>query len=113
MLQIKLNDTQRAELQQLARQAVGRVSERAHFVLLSDQGCSSPEIAQLTGYDTATVRTWLRAYAKRDIAGPEDVSIFARHGSAGFRPRWSTRKDDGRETPAIETVDGTGRSGWV
>ncbi len=73
MLRIKLNDTQRAELRQLARQAVGRVSERAHFVLLSDQGHSPPEIAQLMGYDTATVRTWLWAYAQHDIAGLEDA----------------------------------------
>ncbi|GAB4546587.1 MAG: IS630-like element ISEc33 family transposase [Anaerolineae bacterium] len=60
-------------MRQLARQAVGRVSERAHFVLLSDQGHSPPEIAQLMGYNTATVRTWLQAYAQRGIAGLKDA----------------------------------------
>jgi transposase len=62
MLRITLNDTQRAELRQLARQAVGRVSERAHFVLLSEQGHSPPAIGRLLGYEAATVRTWLAAY---------------------------------------------------
>jgi transposase len=73
MLRIKLNDTQRAELRQLARQAVGRISERAHFVLLSDQGYSPPQIGKLLGYDTATVRTWLWSYVKHGIAGLKDA----------------------------------------
>jgi transposase len=73
MLRIALNDTQRAELRQLSRQAVGRVSERAHFVLLSDQGYSPPEIGALMGYDAATVRTWLAAYAQRGAAGLKDA----------------------------------------
>jgi transposase len=73
MLHITLNDTQRAELRQLARQAIGRVSERAHFVLLSDQGHSPPEIGDLMGYDTATVRTWLKAYQDQSCAGLDDA----------------------------------------
>jgi hypothetical protein len=43
-VRITLNDVQRQELRRLAREAVGRISERAHFVLLSDQGKSVPEI---------------------------------------------------------------------
>jgi transposase len=73
MLRIQLNDTQRAELRQLARQAVGWVSERTHFVLLSDQGYSPPEIGGLMGYDSATVRSWLHAYADHGVAGLEDA----------------------------------------
>lgn len=73
MLRIKLNDAQRAELRQLARQAVGRISERAHFVLLSDQGHSPPEIGQWMGYEAATVRTWSQAYEAKGIAGLQDA----------------------------------------
>jgi len=73
MLHITLNDTQVTELRQLARQAVGRVSERAHFVLLSYQGYSPPEIGALMGYDAATVRTWLKAYQARQCAGLDDA----------------------------------------
>lgn len=73
MLRIKLNDTQRAELCQVARQAIGRVSERAHFVLLSAQGYSPPEIGDLMGYDADTVRTWGHAYQDHGCAGLEDA----------------------------------------
>ena len=61
---IQLTETQRAQLRQLARQVIGRVSERVHFVLLSDQGKSVPEIADLFGYSTETVYTWLERYAQ-------------------------------------------------
>jgi len=34
------------------------------------------------------------------------VSIFARHGATGFRPRWSTSKGGALLTPAAKTDDG-------
>ena len=49
MLRITLDDTQRAALRQFARQSVGRLSERAHFVLLSDQGLAPTQIGRLMG----------------------------------------------------------------
>lgn len=82
MLHITLNDTQVAELCQWARQAVGRVSERAHFVLLSHQGYSPPEIGRLMGYDAATVRTWLKAYQAHACAGLEDAPRSGRPAKA-------------------------------
>jgi putative transposase len=82
MLHITLNDTQVAELRQLARQAVGRVSERAHFVLLSHQGYSPPEIGRLMGYDAVTVRTWLKAYRTHQCAGLDDAPRSGRPAQA-------------------------------
>jgi len=38
---------------------------------------------------------------------PPPVSIFARHGATDFRPRWSTRKSDARETPDEKMIGGT------
>jgi len=73
MLRTTLHDTQDAQLRQLAREAVGRVSERAHFVLLSAQGYAPPAIARLMGYDVATVRYWLKAYQRREVAGLYDA----------------------------------------
>jgi len=73
MLRISLNDTARTELRQLARQAIGRVSERAHFVLLSAHGYAPPDIAELLGYDAVTVRIWLKAYRERGVAGLADA----------------------------------------
>jgi transposase len=71
-IRIELNDAQREELRQLARQATGRVSERAHFVLLSDKGKSVPEIAELMDYSAETVYTWLERYRLAGVAGLED-----------------------------------------
>jgi transposase len=73
MLQLEVHDSECAELRQVARQAVGRVSERAHFVLLLGQGYSPPEIGRLLGYDVQTVRTWLTAYQRQGCAGLEDA----------------------------------------
>jgi len=72
MLRTTLNVAQRTELRQLSRQAVGRVSERAHFVRMSAAGCSAPMIGRLMGYDAATVRHWLKAYRRRGSAGLRD-----------------------------------------
>jgi len=72
MLRVQLNEEQRRELQARARQEVGRVSERIHFVLLSDQGKSPPEIAALLGYSVATVRQWLTRYQDKGLAGLYD-----------------------------------------
>jgi transposase len=72
LFRITLNNTQKLELQQVARQAIGRTSERAHFVLMCSQGYSAPEIGRLMGYDTQTVCTWLRTYQNRACPGLAD-----------------------------------------
>jgi transposase len=71
-IQITLSGEQRQELRRLAREAVGRVSERAHFVLLSDQGKSVPEIGALMGYSAQAVYPWLERYQQQGIAGLYD-----------------------------------------
>ena len=73
MLQLEVHNSDSVELRQLARQAVGRVSERAHFVLLAAQGYSPPEIGKLLGYDAQTVRIWLKAYQRQRCAGLDDA----------------------------------------
>lgn len=73
MLRLELDDSECAELRQLARHAVGRVCERVHFVLLSGRGYSPPEIGELFGYDVQTVRTWLKAYQRQGCAGLDDA----------------------------------------
>ena len=42
-----LTDGQRQALERLRRRAVGRVSQRAHMVLLSARGYSVPRIAEI------------------------------------------------------------------
>ena len=46
----------------------------------------------------------LRASFERFKA--KKMSIFARYGATDFRPRWATRRDGARETPAEKVVDG-------
>lgn len=72
MLRVRLNEEERRDLQARARQEVGRVSERIHFVLLSDQGKSPAEIAALFGYSVATVRRWLTRYQAEGLEGLYD-----------------------------------------
>jgi transposase len=72
VIRFQLTPEQRMELLVLARQAVGRVSERAHFVLASDRGKSVPEIAEFMGYSAETVSSWLERYRAEGIAGLED-----------------------------------------
>lgn len=80
---IQLTEVQRAELRHLARQAIGRVSERVHFVLFSDQGKTVPEIADLFGYSAETVYTWLQRY---DQAGAEGLVDQPRSGRPKQEP---------------------------
>lgn len=72
MIRIQLNEEERTTLRARARQEVGRLSERIHFVLLSDQGKSPPEIAAIFGHSTATVRQWLKRYRDKGLDGLYD-----------------------------------------
>lgn len=72
MIHIHLSEEERETLQARARLETGRVSQRIHFVLLSDQGKSPPEIASISGYSTATVRQWLKRYRSKGIEGLYD-----------------------------------------
>jgi transposase len=72
MIRVRLTDEHRRELRLLARREVGRVSERIHFVLLSDQGKSPPQIADLFGYSAASVRQWLERYLAQGVQGLYD-----------------------------------------
>src|SRR5438874_1837552 len=73
MIHIQVTDAQRRELEQVSRQAVGRVALRAHMVLLSVRGYSVPQIAALHDCGCDVVRTWLHRYAQEGVAGLEDA----------------------------------------
>jgi transposase len=50
------------ELKRMTRQAIGRVSQRAHVILLSAQRYTVPELATLFAMSHATVRFWIRRF---------------------------------------------------
>ncbi len=63
---------QRQALERLRRRAVGRISQRAHMVLLSARGYSVVEIAQVFDVGEDVVRTWLHRYQQEEPAGLAD-----------------------------------------
>src|SRR5437870_282393 len=72
MIHMQVTDEQRRELQQVSRQAVGRVALRAHMVLLSGRGYDVPTIAGIHDCGEDVVRTWLHRYATDGVAGLAD-----------------------------------------
>ena len=72
MIRMDLSDEQRRELQQVSRQAVGRVALRAHMVLLCVRGYRVPQIAQIHDCGEDVVRLWLHRYRTVGIAGLAD-----------------------------------------
>jgi transposase len=72
MIFVHLTDDQRRELEQVNRQAVGRVAMRAHMVLMSDRGYPVPFIAVIHNCGLDVVRHWLHRYEQAGIAGLED-----------------------------------------
>jgi transposase len=77
------------ELKRMTRQEVGRVSQRAHMILLSAQHRRVAEIARIFSVSKATVRFWMHAF---DAEGPAGLYDDPRSG----RPRTVT--DPVRET---------------
>src|SRR5204862_3849025 len=67
-----LPDPQRQALEQVRRRAVGRVSQRAHMVLLSARGYTVEQIAEIFGVGEDVVRTWLRRYERQGPLGLDD-----------------------------------------
>jgi transposase len=57
------------ELQRMVRQAIGRVSQRAHLMLLSAQRRTVPELASFFDMSRATVRVWIRRFNVHGPAG--------------------------------------------
>src|SRR2546423_13381380 len=69
MIRLDLSDEERREVQQVSRQAVGRVALRAQMVLLCARGYRVPQIAQIHDCGEDVVRLWLHRYHAAGIAG--------------------------------------------
>jgi transposase len=67
-----LSDEQRQTLEQVRRRAVGRVSQRAHMVLLSARGYTVEQIAEIFGVGADVVRKWLHRYERSGPTGLDD-----------------------------------------
>src|SRR5262245_14009161 len=67
-----LTAAQRHGLERLRRRAVGRVSQRAHMVLLSARGYTVEQIAEIFGLGEDVVRKWLHRYERHGPHGLDD-----------------------------------------
>ena len=67
-----LTGEQRRALEQVRRRAVGRVSQRAHMVLLSARGYSVGQIATIFEVGEDVVRDWLHRYQRQGPPGLDD-----------------------------------------
>src|SRR3712207_7037847 len=76
-----LTDGQRRDLERVRRRAVGRVSQRAHMVLLSARGYSVQQIAEIFALGEDVVREWLHRYQRSGPTGLDD------HPRPGRPPR--------------------------
>jgi transposase len=76
-----LTDGQRRDLERVRRRAVGRVSQRAHMVLLSARGYTVAQIAEIFALGEDVVREWLHRYQREGPTGLDD------HPRPGRPPR--------------------------
>jgi transposase len=67
-----LTDDQRQALERVRRRAVGRVSQRAHMVLLNGRGYTVEQIAEIFGVGEDVVRKWLHRYEREGPLGLDD-----------------------------------------
>lgn len=100
---IQLTPEAAQQLRRRARRAVGRVSERIHFVLLCARGFDVSEIALLYEVDERTVLTWLERFVQ---GGLEALDDLPRSG----RPRLAGAAAESEATQCLEsTPEHTGR----
>ena len=99
-------EAERTELQRMTRQAVGRVSQRAHMILLSIQHRPVPELAILFGMSRATVRFWIRRFNTHGPAGLYDDPRSGRPRQVGpqvLAHMVTMLQDDPRQAGSLAT----------
>jgi hypothetical protein len=82
-----VSQKEEAELRRMTRQEIGRVSQRAHMILLSLEQRTVPEISKIFAVNRATVRYWIEQF---DVYGPAGLHDGSRRG----RPRKLTKPSD-------------------
>lgn len=69
MIRISLSPEEKSALNRLRLTKKSNIGERAHYVLLSDEGKSVQEICAHLSRNGHTVRLWLKRYLKDGISG--------------------------------------------
>ena len=69
MIRISLSPEEKTALNQLRLNRNSNIGERAHYVLLSNEGSSIPEIAEHLNRNKHTIRLWIKRYVNEGISG--------------------------------------------
>jgi transposase len=88
----RLSEAERRELKLRARREVGRVSERAHMVLLADRGYGAAQIAAIFECSEGTVRQWLARFESGGLEGLRDLPRSGRPRKADAAAREAIRR---------------------
>lgn len=102
-------DEEREELKRMKRQEVGRVSVRAHIILLSSRGYSARRIAEIHDVSGPMVYKWLDRF---DEEGPSGLYDREREG----RPRKMTEEVEEEIERLLEgnpTEEGENATRWT
>jgi len=110
-LPLELTPEERKELRRQARRAVGRVSERIHYVLLHARGYSLAQIADLYQIDERTISHWLERYQAAGVPGLDDRPRSGRPRRAGAVAEATVRQclDQSPTVVALERTTWTRR----
>lgn len=108
MIKVRLNEEQKKTLKTL-RNTRSTLGERAHYVLLSDEGSSVKTIAQKLNRHEHTIRSWIKAYAKNGVDGLNSKPPSGRPKIKGCAV------EEGIETMLIKTPRDFGyqEEGWT
>lgn len=106
---LSLSVAEQKELRRQARRAVGRVSERIHYVLLFVRSYDAEEIAALYQVDPRTVESWIERFRQGGVGALDDLP---RNG----RPRAASVAARVEATQCLETTparSGSLRTTWT
>ena len=82
MICLALSAEEKAQVEQ-ARRSRPQIAERCHYILLSAEGWSVPEIARHLDRNEHTIRTWLKAYQASGLPGLQNTPQPGRPATKG------------------------------
>jgi len=110
MMRVRITNDQQEELEQVSRQAVGRVALRAPMVLRAAHGYRVPQIAEVPDCGQDVVRLWLQRYQEEGVRGLEDTPRPGRprtHALTGHSVETRRRRPASRRSvPALSRPAG-------
>ncbi len=106
----QLDESQIRQLKEMSRKEVGRVSTRAHMVLMSSKNVAVPTIAALYEVSQATVRFWIRKFEIEGVKGlyDEDRSGRPRNGNGSSHKKYSNGLEESLRKIAVKRFQADG-----